>query len=143
MRATRQGRRRTKRPPNAWKHERRTYVIYALSPDAGGLTWAECVRRAAASLPSQRRPISVYLGMTSVGLPKRLRQHQLDASRNKSTCRVHEEMRKREGWPWKMHELQRVQGTYPQAKRREEMVRAQYAQYPGIELLNRRTLACE
>lgn len=114
-----------------------------MTPDATGYTWKQRLKDTDNS--SSGRKVHVYLGMTSVGLPTRLRQHKTDAHARKSECPLHREMRRLgENRQWYVHELEKLSGsTYQQAKRRERALKAKYGAYPGFKLLNRTTLSCD
>lgn len=129
---------------NAWMREPRTWVVYAMTPDATGYTWKQRLKDIK-SADGSRRKVHVYLGMTSVGLPTRLRQHKTDAHARRSECPLHREMRRLgENRQWYVHELEKLSGsTYQQAKRRERAIKAKYSTYPGFKVLNRTTLSCD
>ena len=131
-----------KRGKNAWMREPRSWVIYAMTPDATGYTWKQRLKSGGGG--NGKSKVDVYLGITSVGLPTRLRQHKTDAHTRRSECPLHKEMRrlgkKRQ---WYVHELEKLDGTFEQAKKRERAIKEKFNTYPGFKLLNRTTLSCD
>ena len=124
--------------------EPRTWVVYAMTPDASGYTWRQRFSDTRSGGSGGGKKVHVYLGMTSVGLPARLRQHKSDAYARGSECPLHKEMRRLgKNRQWYVHELEKLDGTYQQAKLREQAIKAKYRTYPGLKLLNRSTLSCD
>jgi len=145
-----------KRKKNAWMHEPREWVLYAMTPDATGYTWKQLLedQKKAAQAEGggdgggkggKKKPVRVYLGITSIGLKARRQQHMTDAHERRSTCPVHKEMRRMgKRREWYIHALKTLKDTtYRQAKQREKTTLATYATFPGVRLLNRGTLGCE
>ena len=130
-----------RRSRNAWMREPRTWVVYAMTPDATGYTWKQRLK----SGRGGGGTMHVYLGITSVGLPTRLRQHKADAHARDSECPLHREMRRLgKNRQWYVHELETLdKSTYQQAKKRERAIKAEYGAFPGFKLLNRTTLGCD
>lgn len=154
--------RKSKRKRTHWMKEKRTWIVYAMSPDLGSYdrlkTALELLdARATGPLEQTRRllrsfqNLRLYIGIVSVkanetsgaqAVQRRRNEHARDAHERGSKCPLHVAMRTglTKG-KWRAAAQQVLKAvTYHEAMKREKQLKARFR--PHVHMLNRRSLTC-